>query len=790
MSGAEGVAGLALSAVSVAALFTSCIDCFNIVVAAKDFGRDYELLCTAISIQKLRLFLWGESVGLASRQGVLGPHHPGLDDPLINPIILRTLQSLNHLLAEARNIDSRYAPQDSRPVLTRRTRALDLFRNSFEEFQEAVQQNQKQKSVGTVTRWAIHDADKFEGIVKRSRGFIDGLQDITKALGTWPDQQARLEEEIESVADVESLRLIRDAAGQQDISHVASRQLQHFGAPLGAGGTKECELDAETPTALLTLDFVVAQHNRAFSNALSLTFTPRGQSLLDLVVPAERKKILTLLSFLRDELQEVSESSLVLNARNSSAPTLESLDLEYATSGFRTRSEHWKFRLPRDQDICFPILISLARDSTYFVVLNLVEPIIRHPCASNQTSILPPVDNFSVLMDKEPSPMPPKAHSRNTEFEWSTPESFARWFPSNETLFVQHDDKLTSGKMCLNVLTATDQGFGPLLQLFYLQMYDLKKRSFSLRRYSRDSGLEVCHTSRIYKKATGARPRIRRSINSSITSMRNFSRGSSRSSQTSAQSSQSEHEYSNYSSESAVNEDENEAQVKTSFQQTVGDTLFEQSSNQISLEFSNYANILLSRKAFGARKSYDFEYWGTAYQWKRQKKSQSLGKNRSYNLYRGQSDLVVAHITLQDLSWSQTDEEEEMGGWVPPIWMRITDPSILSENNSTDIPDVIIATGIIAFVDDCIRRRWNIPATTTSPHNGNSDQKPAETTKASTTETEVLVRNQLAILRNRRAERARHNALQNMEHDTGAATNIDMDSRGNMGSFLFPEKLT
>jgi hypothetical protein len=66
---AEGIAGLALSAVSVAALFTTCVDCFNIVVSAREFGRDYELLCTELSLQKLRLFLWGESVGLASRHG-------------------------------------------------------------------------------------------------------------------------------------------------------------------------------------------------------------------------------------------------------------------------------------------------------------------------------------------------------------------------------------------------------------------------------------------------------------------------------------------------------------------------------------------------------------------------------------------------------------------------------------------------------------------------------------------------------------------------------------------------
>lgn len=70
MSGvAEGVAGLTLSAVSIAALFTTCVDCFNIVVSARDFGREYELLCTELALQKLRLFLWGESVGLASRQG-------------------------------------------------------------------------------------------------------------------------------------------------------------------------------------------------------------------------------------------------------------------------------------------------------------------------------------------------------------------------------------------------------------------------------------------------------------------------------------------------------------------------------------------------------------------------------------------------------------------------------------------------------------------------------------------------------------------------------------------------
>lgn len=49
MSGAEGIAGLALGAISVAGLFTTCIQCFDIVIVGKNFSEDYEQLCTLVS---------------------------------------------------------------------------------------------------------------------------------------------------------------------------------------------------------------------------------------------------------------------------------------------------------------------------------------------------------------------------------------------------------------------------------------------------------------------------------------------------------------------------------------------------------------------------------------------------------------------------------------------------------------------------------------------------------------------------------------------------------------------
>lgn len=134
-------------------------------------------------------------------------------------------------------------------------------------------------------------------------------------------------------------------------------------------------LPSTTPTVLLTTDFVVAQHNRAFADILALPFTARGWRLLDLVVPNEREKVNRVQTLLRAELQATNPMFPVDGEYDSRAgmPPIESLDVGLATSGFKTRSEYWTFRIPQDQSRGFPISITLARTSTYFLVLTLIQ---------------------------------------------------------------------------------------------------------------------------------------------------------------------------------------------------------------------------------------------------------------------------------------------------------------------------------------------------------------------------------------------------------------------------------
>jgi hypothetical protein len=155
-----------------------------------------------------------------------------LDRPDIRPGVERILNNIKSLLEEASRVDERYGLNSNDPqgyeVST--SKGIDIFKGSFERFKSRIRKHQKETSAWKVTRWAIHDADKFESMLHRLKEFVDGLESITKSLGLLQEQLERLRQEIESISDAQSLRLLRDASSrkgssQQEILDVASQRL-------------------------------------------------------------------------------------------------------------------------------------------------------------------------------------------------------------------------------------------------------------------------------------------------------------------------------------------------------------------------------------------------------------------------------------------------------------------------------------------------------------------------------------------------------------------------------------
>lgn len=185
-------------------------------------------------MQRARFALWGESVGLIPNpcDGRRLRYDKNIDRPDIKPGVERILNNIRLLLAEAGRVDKRYGLKAdlARGSDVSTSRGIDIFKESFDRFKSHIRKHQKHTSAWRVTRWAIHDATKFEDMINRLEKFVDGLESITKSLGLLEQQHARLQEEIEDLSDVQSLKLLRDASSSHrsshhDVSDTASRRL-------------------------------------------------------------------------------------------------------------------------------------------------------------------------------------------------------------------------------------------------------------------------------------------------------------------------------------------------------------------------------------------------------------------------------------------------------------------------------------------------------------------------------------------------------------------------------------
>ena len=260
----------------------------------------------------------------------------------------------------------------------------------------------------------------------------------------------------------------------------------------------------------------------------------------------------------------------------------------------------------------------------------------------------------------------------------STPSDFADFFPSSKRMYIRHDDTTYDGNMNLRV--DTEDAFSRKktnVQLFHLRMHDLKKMEFSLRRYERSSGREVCNSKRKFAKApTERRPALTRSVSNAFSSIRGgkpeFKRTNSGLSTHSTKSSKSSKSIKRHDSGyGSSNEEDDEVDYFMSEKSAEPVP-----TNIMKLEFSNYAQVEIKRKGAKSTKRYEFEYWGYTYTWKRVTEKDGEGKAVSYHLYKNDGT-AVAHIVPEMLSPDQIHAEKAAGGWVPPCSMWISDKSVL-----------------------------------------------------------------------------------------------------------------
>jgi len=312
-----------------------------------------------------------------------------------------------------------------------------------------------------------------------------------------------------------------------------------------------------------------------------------------------------------------------------------------------------------------------------------------HPCSSVETyaSTVPPREDLTA---QPPYEMPlERIDIYPPDAVPTTPPEFAELFEASRRFLIQHDDSTLDGNMNLRVDTEVPTSSGRRCQmtLFHLRLKDLHDRRCSLRRYCRESGREVCHSARTLAKRRPIpppRPTLRHAFSSAMQTLGGLKSpatfmGKKREGWRNSQD----------------DSDDDEWFEKPPRQEASAP------SNSVHLEFSNYAQVEIHARGTKRQKRYDFEYWGNSYYWAREFRRD--GKEFSYHLINATTGQSTAHILPESLSKRQVLHEEYNGGWVPPCSMFITDKRAFG----SDLAEVMVATGLMALVDDCIRRRWH-----------------------------------------------------------------------------------
>ncbi|EWC44119.1 hypothetical protein DRE_07176 [Drechslerella stenobrocha 248] len=337
----------------------------------------------------------------------------------------------------------------------------------------------------------------------------------------------------------------------------------------------------------------------------------------------------------------------------------------------------------------------------------------RRPYPTNSTSISASISTSNRLHHHQNAPLAePKYFAKP-----SSPPLFAHLFPSTRRLTIKHDDS-PDGNMNLSIDTNMSHSSEPprWVTLFHMKMNNLRGRDMALRRYGRDCGREVVNFRRKYSKSASSRPKLERSRSKLMNSLMGKP--------TEPKDRSIVRQDSGY--ESADNNDDDDEDLSDIDNHTHPSTTPDHRSssaaptstststlnpgiptNTTLLEFSNYAHVDLKRRGSKGSKRYEFEYWGKTYAWRRKITVYGQEESCSYYLVNVATNNIIAHIRPDNLSPSEVAEEQSKGGFVPPSTMWLCDDTDDTVVSSSDVADVVVATGVYALIDDSIKRKFS-----------------------------------------------------------------------------------
>jgi len=223
MSG--GVLEIPAFVIGVAGVFTSCVDAFGYFKLYQNATRDIEVVLLKLDIEKARLLIWGENVGIFSANHC----NSQLLDERVAELIRQILAQIQELLTDSEKLRTSYGVRTLDSPLSRAVdyisaKSLAIFRPSASRF---LTRNVTRLSgfargnPASRTRWAIHERQKFQELVIDLSHFVDRLFELINISREIVDRV--IIEDIESIVDVSRLAIVEEATENHTAYFEAAR---------------------------------------------------------------------------------------------------------------------------------------------------------------------------------------------------------------------------------------------------------------------------------------------------------------------------------------------------------------------------------------------------------------------------------------------------------------------------------------------------------------------------------------------------------------------------------------
>ncbi|QUC16993.1 uncharacterized protein UV8b_01234 [Ustilaginoidea virens] len=202
------VFGTVAGALSVAALFNNCVDCFEYIQLSRHFGRDFERCQLKLDVANIRLGTWGETLAINDDPRFATDAPDDRDSRQVQAI----LEEIGLLFQTVQKSSKRYEIIVSQDELMR-----------FED--KDMPPRHKRTGLMKKAAWALCDGKNLDKLVEPITGFVDDLEKLSP-VKTTPRKLVELG--IDEVVDEPSLKVLQDAAAGTDsvLSEAVTEKIQ------------------------------------------------------------------------------------------------------------------------------------------------------------------------------------------------------------------------------------------------------------------------------------------------------------------------------------------------------------------------------------------------------------------------------------------------------------------------------------------------------------------------------------------------------------------------------------